>query len=98
MFVILGISLMWFTHSAFTTSVNEDITTVQEATKVKLAELDRADKKEERETYQKMVDKILDTNKALALNKNLQNAINKPKHDTVAILKDDETALEEKAN
>lgn len=91
MFVILGISLMWFTHSAFTTSVNEDITKVKEATKVKLAELDRADKKEERETYQKMVDKILDTNKALALNKNIQNAINKPKHDTIAILKNGET-------
>lgn len=90
MYVVLGISLMWFSHSAFNISVESELEKVKTQSEIKLKELEAADKQEERENYKQIIDKILEKDKEVSLNKNLQNAINKPKQVTVSILKDDE--------
>lgn len=101
MFVILGISLMWFSHSAYTHNVEADLQKVKTHSEQKIREMEAAeeraadqrekeDRQRERETYQDLVNKILEKDKEVKINKTLQNAINKPKQVTVSVLKDGE--------
>lgn len=101
MYVILGIALMWFSYTAYNHSVDTDLEKVKVQSDLKIKEmeivekqattqLEKEDRQRERETYQEMVNKILEKDTELKLNKNLQNAINKPKQDTLSVLKNGE--------
>ncbi len=101
MYVILGISLMWFSHSSYNYNVEADLEKVKIQSEQKIREMEfeekqatdireKEDRQKERENYQNLVNKILEKDKEVKLNKTLQNAINKPKQVTVSVLKDDE--------
>lgn len=60
------------------------------AEKQSATQAEKEDRQRERETYQDIVNKILEKDNEIKLNKNLQDAINKPKQVTVSVLKDNE--------
>jgi len=101
MYVILGISLMWFSYSSYNYNVEAELEKVKIQSEVKIKEMELAeqqaatkaekeDRQRERETYQEIINKILEKDNEIKLNKNLQDAINKPKQVTVSVLKDGE--------
>ena len=101
MYVILGIAAMWFSYSSYTYNVDAELQKVKTHSEVKIKEMEIAekqsatqaekeDRQRERETYQDIVNKILEKDNEIKLNKNLQDAINKPKQVTVSVLKDNE--------
>lgn len=57
---------------------------------VALVQLEKNDRKDEREATEKKYNQLLDLTKDLAYNKTLQDASNKPKRDVLSILKDNE--------
>ncbi len=89
MYVILGVSLMWFGHSAYNTSIEAEIKKVETAAEIEIEKLDAGAK----EAYTDTINNAVEALKTVALNKNIQNAINKPKQATLSILKEGENAI-----
>lgn len=87
MYTVLGLAGMWFSHSAYSKSIEKDIKSAEDAKVVKLKELEGTEKEE----YAKMVDKTLDTLKDVMQDKKLQDAINYPKKEALSLLEDNET-------
>lgn len=63
---------------------------VQSHEKIEMKKLESEDRKNERETTKEYFVGLLEINKSLSQNKIIQDSINNPKKETLAILKDDE--------
>jgi len=82
--IVIGSSL---SYSTYMEQINKKIEAEKE---IKLAELNVADRQDERAIYQETISKILEITKELKVDKKLQNAINTPKKVILDTLKDDE--------
>lgn len=64
--------------------------TVQSKKELEIQKLQNENRDNEREKVEKYFDKIININNTLVQNKAIQDSINNPKKETLAVLKDDE--------
>ena len=74
-------------YSKYTEKLKSEIVANKE---IKLKELEKEDRQKERETTKEYFDGLLEVTKELASNKQIQDAVNKPKREILSILNDEE--------
>lgn len=92
LYAIITVTSMWFASVAYNDYLQRDIKKINQESIVELQKLSNQDRLDEREQYEKLINKTLDTVKEISFNRKLQNAINNPKKQVVSILKEDEKA------
>ncbi|MFW3412330.1 hypothetical protein ACN9J3_06310 [Aliarcobacter butzleri] len=89
--IVLIVAIVSFSsyeaYSKYTEKLQSEIVANKE---IKLKELEKEDRQEERKTTKEYFDGLLEVTKELAANKEIHNAVNKPKREILSILNDEE--------
>jgi len=98
MYVLIVAIIGFSGNEAYSTYIEHLNKGIEANRDIELITLEKEDRNAERESSEQRYDELMELTKGIAYNKTLQDAVNKPKRDTLSVLKDDEYIKASKDN